>query len=306
VIDGPRDSETFGDSTASLIPFLASLPRETGVASRAVINDGQTKTVPGHAALFTGAIERLPNTLVYTFGIPNRFPRLAHATLFERLRKERRLGPESAVLIASKRKLLKLAASGAPGYGDPYCARALCGKWVSFGEGTIDDRTTYERAAREIRAEAATLLVVAFAEPDLEAHGGHWDAYRAAIRQSDAYVDSLWTLAQSLPAWRGATTLIVTADHGRHLDGHKEGYEEHGDDCEGCRRILFAAQGPDFRRGAFVDAPARQVDVAATIAELLGLSSDGMEGRVMTELFAADASAADSSAAESRAPGAAR
>lgn len=291
VIDGPRDSETFGDTTAardttaSLIPFLSKMARSFGVASRSMRNTGATKTVPGYTALLTGWKEKLPNTLVSTFGIERPRFRPSHPTLFERLRKERGLPEEAAVLIASKRKLVRLAHSNDPDYGERFESRAQCGHRVLFGLGDVDDKTTYERAIRELRDGDPTLLVVAFAESDERGHDGNWDAYRAAIRQADEYTQSLWRFAQSLPAWRGRTTLIVSADHGRHLDGVKDGFKNHGCECEGCRRILFAGAGPDFRRGVMLDTPRDQTDVAATIAALLGLSTEGMEGRVMTELF---------------------
>ncbi len=284
-IDGPRESETFGDPSRANIPFLDELARAEGLFSHAVKNTASTNTMPGHCALLTGCYEDLKNSVLYAFGIRQPCPHPAHPTLFERLREERGLPAGAAVLFSSKMKLAGLAYSTAPGYGRKFAARNTCGKWELFGPGNSDDRRTFERAVRAMREGDATLLVVHFAGPDLRAHDGDSTGYVAAIRECDGYVRDLWRLAHELPAWRGKTTLIVSADHGRHLDGIKTGYKDHGCDCAGCRAILFAAAGPDFLRAVEVTAPRRQVDVAATIAELLGISRDGMEGEVMTELF---------------------
>lgn len=292
IIDGPRDSETFGDPKRANIPFLTRLARGEGLFSRQVRNTRETKTLPGHAALLTGCYEDLRNWAIYRFGIRGDCPRPSNPTLFERLRKERGAPACAAVLHSSKMKIAGLAWSDAEGYGQECGATNQCGKWELFGPGYSDDKPTFDRAKQEMERGEAALLVVHFAGPDTRGHAGDSTGYVAAIRRSDAFTGALWRLAQELPAWRGKTTLIVTADHGRHLDGVKEGFKEHGCDCEGCQVILFAAAGPDFD-GALeeVTVRRRQVDIAATIAELLGLSRDGMEGEVMTELFRAPAPA---------------
>ena len=38
--------------------------------------------------------------------------------------------------------------------------------------------------------------------------------------------------------YKDKTTLIVSNDHGRHIDS-KGGFQNHGDDCAGCRHIEF-------------------------------------------------------------------
>jgi hypothetical protein len=69
------------------------------------------------------------------------------------------------------------------------------------------------------------------------------------------------------------------------LDGVKDGFISHGDNCEGCRRINCFAYGPDFKKGVIMNTPRELVDIPATIAELLGFKMERCEGQVMTELF---------------------
>ena len=286
IIDGPRDSETFGDPERVNIPFLSSLAGGEGLFSRQVRNMGATETMPGHCAILTGCYEDLRNWAVYSFGVRGGCPRPSNPTLFERLRKERGAGADAAVLHSSKMKISGLAWSHAEGYGEDCGATNECGQWQLFGFGYSDDKPTFDRAKQEMEHGVAKLLVVHFAGPDDCAHDSDSTGYVGAIRRADAYTGALWRLAQELPAWRGKTTLIVTSDHGRHLDGVKGGFSSHGCNCEGCRRILFAAAGPDFD-GTLEEVTTRrqQVDIPATIAELLGLSHEGMQGEVMTELF---------------------
>src|SRR3972149_7538234 len=60
VIDGPRYSETWGDTSHQYIPNFASMAYE-GTVFTNFYNDGITNTVNGHAALTTGFYENLNN-----------------------------------------------------------------------------------------------------------------------------------------------------------------------------------------------------------------------------------------------------
>ncbi|MES2693768.1 MAG: alkaline phosphatase family protein, partial [Verrucomicrobiota bacterium] len=71
-------------------------------------------------------------------------------------------------------------------------------------------------AAREMLATyQPRVLYLALGEPDTNAHNRRYDAYLDSITRSDRFVRELWELLQSLDAYRGQTTLIVTTDHGR-------------------------------------------------------------------------------------------
>ena len=250
IIDGPRDSETFGDSARANIPFLARLARGEGLYSRQVRNTGETETMAGHCALFTGVNEDLRNWAIYRFGRRGDCPRPSNPTLFERLRKERGAPASAAVLHSSKMKIACLAWSLAEGYGEECGASNECGKWEMFGPGYSDDKPTFERAKLEMERGDATLLVVHFAGPDNRGHAGDSTGYVAAIRRSDAFTGALWRLAQELPEWRGKTTLIVTADHGRHLDGVKEGFARARLQVRRVPSHPLRGRGPRFRRRA--------------------------------------------------------
>jgi hypothetical protein len=75
---------------------------------------------------------------------------------------------------------------------------------------------------------------------------------------------------QSLPAYRGSTTFIITTDHGRG-SGLVE-WKEHGIDQKGSENIWIAVIGPDTPAlGERNQVPVvTQSQIAATVAILLG------------------------------------
>lgn len=82
------------------------------------------------------------------------------------------------------------------------------------------------------------------------------------------------------------TTLFITNDHGRHLDGHKNGFINHGDGCEGCRHIALLAMGPDFKKDVVIGNQGEMIDISKTISRMMGFDMPTSKGRLLNELFA--------------------
>jgi hypothetical protein len=114
------------------------------------------------------------------------------------------------------------------------------------------------------------VLFVGYGDTDLWQHMGRYDAFLDTAHAFDAFVADLWAQLQSLPAYRGKTTLIITADHGRGagpLD-----WKEHGVQQPGSDQIWIGMLGPDTpalgeRRNV---AEVLQSQIAASLAALLG------------------------------------
>lgn len=141
----------------------------------------------------------------------------------------------------------------------------------------------------EILREYRPRLVVAdLKEPDSRGHAADWKGYLRAIRRFDAYAYRLWKFLREAPRSAGRTAFFLTNGHGRHLDEHADGFVNHGDACEGCRRILLFASGPGFPGGRIVGDPADQTDLAVTLAALLGVELPGSPGRPLTVLFSGE------------------
>jgi hypothetical protein len=280
VIDGPRWTETWGKPGRDLIPVRDRILAPQGVLLSDMANDGPTYTNAGHSALTTGFHQEINNSGQELPRNPSITQRLVAAGI----------DPLQVWLVTSKDKLQILADSTASEWKHRHLCSTDCGK-EGAGSGYRQDPLTLERAKAVITKHRPRYLLINFREPDSSGHAKKWDEYLANIRATDDYAGQIWAHIQADAQMKDATTLFITNDHGRHLDGHKDGYISHGDDCAGCRKIELLAIGPDFKRGVVSDVHRSQIDVAATSAALLGLTIPGSPGKVMDELFAKPAGA---------------
>ena len=95
----------------------------------------------------------------------------------------------------------------------------------------------------------------------------------------------LWEFIQNDPYYKDNTTLLITNDHGRHPDGHKEGFKEHGDNCDGCKQIYLLALGPDFKQNVVITEEYEQIDLSVTVAKLLNFTIPTSKGRLIAPLL---------------------
>jgi len=132
------------------------------------------------------------------------------------------------------------------------------------------DWLTFAMALEYLRAQRPRLLYVGLDGTDTHAHNGRYDHYLRTARQDDEYLKILWETIESIPAYRGRTTLLVTTDHGRG-DG-PAGWRHHGARVAGSEFIWVSALGPGIRPLGERRAtpPITQSQIAATIAALVG------------------------------------
>jgi hypothetical protein len=123
---------------------------------------------------------------------------------------------------------------------------------------------------RHLETHRPRVMFVGYGDTDNWAHSGRYDALLETAHNVDAGVAKLWNRMQSLPEYRGKTTFIITADHGRG-SGLTE-WKDHGVGIKGSEKIWIAVIGPDTpARGERHDVTAvTQSQLAATIAALLG------------------------------------
>ncbi|MFB9864757.1 sulfatase-like hydrolase/transferase [Rufibacter immobilis] len=272
VIDGVRYSESWGDTTLANIPNMGRVLAPQGVFHPQFYNKGVTLTNPGHVALTTGHYQRLSN---------NGSDEPDYPSVFHYYRQHTGAPATSAWVITSKDKLEILARTKSKEPAANF-APAVDAGINGLGSGYRDDSTTLRIAQQIFRQHKPRLALINLRGPDSEAHAGNWDGYLRAIRETDQMVHTLWQWLQRQPHYQNTTTLLVTNDHGRHLGKR---YDEHGDNCEGCRHISLLVLGPDVHKGKLATTPRSQVDVAATIAELLGVPVPKRDGEPMLELF---------------------
>jgi hypothetical protein len=123
---------------------------------------------------------------------------------------------------------------------------------------------------RSLRTDRPRILFVGFGEPDEWAHDRRYDNYLGSLSAADAYLRELWATLQSLPQYRGKTTLLVVTDHGRGRSARS--WTDHGREVEGAEEIWSAAIGPRVPASGVMRGgpPMIQAQLAATVARAVG------------------------------------
>lgn len=277
VVDGLRYSEGWGDSTHRYIPRMAEVLSKQGVINTHFYNLGDTYTTAGHTSLTTGIYQSINNG-----GLE--YPQ--NPSMFQYWNQKYQKNQVYSWIIASKDKLAVLGDCKNPHWKGKYLPSIDSGiDGLGLGSGYREDSLTLKKAIEVLKEYHPNLVLVNFRDPDYSAHSGIWTNYVDGIRKTDEYVYRLWQFLQNDRIYQNTTTIFVTNDHGRHLDNVADGFVSHGDSCDGCRHLNFFACGPDFKQGVVTNVSCEQIDVPATVAELLGFEIPYSKGKVMIELF---------------------
>jgi arylsulfatase A-like enzyme len=87
--------------------------------------------------------------------------------------------------------------------------------------------------------------------------------------RADRFIERIWNVLQSLPGYRGNTTLIVTTDHGR--GATTKDWSDHGKDVPAAENTWFAVIGAGVPPlGVRENVTVTTSQLASTIATLLG------------------------------------
>lgn len=266
IIDGPRFSDTWNSSGRINIPFQSAMASE-GVFFNNFFNDGSTYTLPGHTAITTGNYEFIVNDGSEIPSSPSIFQHyLSHSSL----------PPTKTWIITSKSKLEVLAATKDIDWRGSFLP--------SISAVDRPDEETLNVTLNILDKDQPNLTMVHFKGPDVNGHAKNWEGYINSIQETDRLTHDLWEYIQTDDHYKNNTALLISNDHGRHLNGINTGFVGHGDRCEGCRHIYLLALGPDFNKGEVVESVYGQIDIAPTIANLLSFPWQG-EGHPITELL---------------------
>ncbi|WP_083261392.1 sulfatase-like hydrolase/transferase [Crocinitomix algicola] len=275
IMDGPRWTETWGDPSHQYIPRMANDMAQHGVIYTQFRNNGPTYTCSGHTSLTTGIYQRVENS-------GKELPR--HPSIFQYFLKQSGKAKKSAYVISSKDKLAVLTNCKKRHWKGKHRPSSDCGN-DGLMSGYRSDKETLENSLEILKNDKPNLALINFRLPDSWGHAGNWEKYLQGIKTNDEYIYQIFEFLRTDAHYQGKTTVFVTNDHGRHLDGRKDGFISHGCNCEGCRRINCFAYGPDFKEGIITDVSRELIDITATTCELMGITMEKTKGKVMRELF---------------------
>lgn len=274
VVDGARYTETWGNSTHQYIPHRASMLQQ-GVLCSAFYNEGYTYTNPGHTAIATGVYQDISNN-------GSEYP--VNPSFMQLWLKASGQPADKARIVTSKDKLEVLSDCSRPDWHGRYRPAVDCGI-SGAGSGYREDSVTFDHVKTILNTDHPRLLLINFKQPDAAGHAANYSAYLRGITDTDNYVYQIWQLLQNDPFYKDQTTLFVTNDHGRHSSGHLDGFISHGDRCEGCKHIELFAIGPDFKQNYNCSAPYSQIDLASTVAGLMGFEMPYAKGKIIADVF---------------------
>ena len=80
---------------------------------------------------------------------------------------------------------------------------------------TSDDSFLQVPLLDYVQSATPRVLFVGYGETDNWAHQGRYDLVLDSAHRFDRFVKELWDTMQAMPQYRGSTTFIITADHGR-------------------------------------------------------------------------------------------
>jgi hypothetical protein len=140
-------------------------------------------------------------------------------------------------------------------------------------------------ARRIMRQLAPSLLWVTLHDIDV-AHTGAFSLYLDGIRRSDNICADLWHTIQTDPEYKDRTNLLILPDFGRDSDQDAggNGFQHHRTGDALSRTTWMMALGPDIRQNTVVDRPIESIDVAPSVAALLGCDARFSKGRLIGEL----------------------
>jgi hypothetical protein len=275
-----RDSAT--GRREALMPFVWSVMAAQGqvfgnrdLGSDAHVTNGINFSYPGYSETLTGIVDprvdsndNIPNRNVTVFEWLNAKPEFAGKVaafgaweVFNGIFNRERCGfvvnagydPLTAIPVTPEIALLN----------------SLKAETVRFWLDEPFDPLPFHTAVEYLKAAKPHLLFIGLGETDDWAHAGSYPEYLNAAHLGDSYLKQLWDLVQSMPEYRGTTTLIILPDHGR---GAGAKWTSHGKEIPESMQTWMAFLGPDTpalgeRQHT---GPVTESQVAATVAALLG------------------------------------
>lgn len=196
-------------------------------------------------------------------------------------------------LEKKRRELKKLEdldyrVKGAPGQSP--AIEDLWERWRAYWGDTgfvnpRGDRLLTELALWALRELKPRLLIVNYNDCDY-VHWGNASHYTQGISIMDDGLRQLAAAVEADPEYKDDTLFVVAPDCGRDDNHLKPVPYQHHFNSPSAHRVFALFVGPGAARGRVVSRRTSQVDVAPTLAKLMGLAAPHTQGVVLPEAFA--------------------
>ena len=274
--------ETSQERREALLPFLWRVMAETGqvfgnreLGSDASVTNGFNISYPGYNEALTGAADprihsndAIPNPNLTVLEWLNQKPayqgRVAAFAGWDTFR----------AILNAPRASFPVNAGYEPLVLDPSTPRLdllnqLKAEMTRTFEAVPLDSLVFYTALEYLKQKKPRVLFLSLGETDEWAHQGDYGRYLNAAHHVDAYLRLLWATLQSMPEYKGSTTLAFATDHGRG-EGAEE-WKSHGARLPDSKYVWIAFLGPDTQPlGERKRIAVTQKQIAATLAALLG------------------------------------
>jgi hypothetical protein len=111
---------------------------------------------------------------------------------------------------------------------------------VKEGKETRADTATVGACKKYLLNKSPSIVFLSLSGTDDAGHDRRYDEYLRQAHTADRLIGELWKLVQSLPAYAGRTTFLITTDHGR---GRGAQWHSHGLLVGGSSETWFALLG---------------------------------------------------------------
>jgi hypothetical protein len=148
------------------------------------------------------------------------------------------------------------------------------------------DELTLLIAREVLQRISPAMLMINFSDVEV-AHSGAYSLHLSGIRRADTLCHRLWQFIQSSPELSATTTLVIMNEFGRDPDGSgTNGFFNHRTNTESCRMAWSMVLGAAVKKPQVVERVIRQVDMAPSIANWMGLECDRGTGSGLPEFHA--------------------
>jgi hypothetical protein len=164
--------------------------------------------------------------------------------------------------------------------------------WTVSGASSSLDRITLgaiQQAIEDLIRTSAPVtgdeFTITFSDMEV-AHFGSYSLHLGGIATVDRLVYELWNVLQTVPAYRGKTTLIVLPEFGRDFDGsNTNGFFNHRQNGDSTRITWMMCMGDAIRRAQILEDPIQQTDICPTIARLFEVKNLDLAGKPLPGLW---------------------